>query len=54
MANKGEQLEKGFSEFFGKNERKEAKKQQTRLKRRESKNIDNENPQYNKYKGWRL
>jgi hypothetical protein len=54
MALKGEQLDKLSLQniIIKKGERKEAKKQHKRKKRREAKNVNADNPQYNRYGGW--
>jgi hypothetical protein len=52
MGNSAEQLDKGcLRKYITKGQKKEAKKQQHRKKRREGKNVKNPNPQYNRYDG---
>ena len=52
MANSAEQLDKGvLRQYITKGQKKEAKKQHTRKARQQSKDIDNPNPQHNRYGG---
>ena len=50
----GKQLDKKSLEncIITEAQKKETKRQHRRKKRREAKNVENENPQYNKYDGW--
>jgi hypothetical protein len=54
MAFKDTQLDKLSLKYcvITKAQRKEAKRQHTRKKRREAKNIEAGNPNYNRYDGW--
>jgi len=52
MSNIAQQIDKGsLRNYMSPGTKKEAKKQQTRRKRRESKNVDSDHPQYNRYEG---